>query len=111
MQTQRVAQVFYNLCLPFVSFIFLFNNFATKLKINTMKPNQTIINLAKSYGFDGAEYMTEWNGYKVYSPIFDDPERIAFIGEPVLILYNGKSTRIAASFEWKQILDTLADNK
>ncbi len=76
-----------------------------------MKPNQTIINLAQSYGFDGAEFTTEWNGYKVYTPIFNDPEKVAFIGEPILILYDGKDTRVAASFEWEQILDTLTDKE
>lgn len=76
-----------------------------------MKPNQTIIDLAKSYGFDGATYEMEWNGFKVFSPTFDDPEKVAFIGEPVFILYDGKDTRVAARFEWEQILDALADKK
>ncbi len=76
-----------------------------------MKPNQTIIKLAQSYGFDGAEFMTEWEGYKVFNPTFNDPEQVAFIGQPVLILYDGKDTRIAAPFEWKEIFDALADER
>ncbi len=73
-----------------------------------MKPNQTIIDLAKSYGFDGAEYLTEWNGCQVFSPTTESGD-VPIIGEPVLILYDGKDTRVAARFEWEQILDALAD--
>ncbi len=74
-----------------------------------MKPNQKIINLAKSYGFDGAEFTTEWYEYKVYTPTFNDPKKVAFIGEPVFILYDGKEVRLAASFEWEHILEILND--
>ena len=76
-----------------------------------MKPNQTIIELAQSYGFDGAEYTTEWQGFKVFTPTFNDPDKVAYIGEPIFILYDGKDTRTAARIEWEQILDVLADKK
>ena len=69
-----------------------------------MKPNQTIIDLAKSYGFDGAEFECEWNGYKVFNPTFDDPDKVAFIGQPILILYDGKNTRIADKWEWQDFI-------
>lgn len=72
---------------------------------NNMKPNQTIINLAKSYGFDGAEFECEWNGYKVFNPTFDDPNKIMFIGMPILILYDGKNTRIADEWEWEEYIE------
>lgn len=73
-----------------------------------MKPNQTIIDLAKSYGFDGAEYLTEWNGYRVFTTTSDGDDA-PMVGEPILILYDGKDTRVAAREEWEQILDALAD--
>lgn len=76
-----------------------------------MKPNQTIIDLAKSYDFDGAEYTTEWQGYQVFTPTFNDPDKMAFIGEPIFILYDGKDTRVAARIEWEQILDALAEKE
>lgn len=73
-----------------------------------MKTNQTIIDLAKSYGFDGAEHLTAWNGFQVFCPTTESGDA-PIIGEPVLILYDGKDTRVAARFEWEQILDALAD--
>lgn len=75
-----------------------------------MNPNQTIIDLAKSYGFDGAEHLTEWNGFQVFSPTTES-EDAPIVGEPILILYDGKDTRVAARLEWEQILDALADKK
>ena len=75
-----------------------------------MKANQTIIDLAKSYDFDGAEHLTEWNGYQVFTPTIDNGDAPA-VGEPILILYDGKDTRVAAREEWEQILDALADKK
>lgn len=73
-----------------------------------MKPNQTIIDLAKSYEFDGAEFLTEWNGYQVFTPIISDGDAPT-VGEPILVLYDGKDTRVATREEWSQILDVLAD--
>ena len=70
-----------------------------------MKPNQTIIDLAKSYGFDGAEFEREWNGYRVFNPIFEDPDEMVFIGQPVVILYDGKSARIATDWEWREYFE------
>lgn len=75
-----------------------------------MKPNQTIIDLAKSYDFDGAKFLTEWNGFQVFTPINDNGDAPA-VGEPILILYNGKDTRVAARDEWGRILDALVDKK
>lgn len=75
-----------------------------------MKPNQTIIDLAKSYGFDKAEYLTEWNGYQVFTPKTDDGNALT-VGEPILIMYDGKDTRVATREEWGLILDVLADKK
>lgn len=75
-----------------------------------MKPNQTIIDLAKSYEFDGVKYLTEWNGFQVFAPTNDNGDAPT-VGEPILILYNGKDTRAASREEWGQILDALADKK
>ena len=81
------------------------NESQTLKVINDMKPNQTIIDLAKSYGFDGAEFECEWNGYKVFNPTFDDPDKVAFIGKPILILYDGKNTRVADEWEWQEYIE------
>ena len=70
-----------------------------------MKPTKKVLAIAKSYGFDGAEYNGEWNGYKVFDPIFDDPDKFVIIGQPIIILHNGKTTRIASEWEWPEILD------
>lgn len=72
-----------------------------------MKPNQTIIDLAKSYGFDGAEYECEWNGCKVFNPTFDNPDKVVFIGKPILILYDGKNARIADEWEWQEYIEKI----
>ena len=72
-----------------------------------MKPNKTIIDLAKSYDFDGAEFENCWNGYKVFNPTFDDPNKIAFIGQPIVILYDGKSARIATDWEWQEYFECI----
>jgi len=81
------------------------NESQTLKTINDMKPNQTIIDLAKSYGFDGAEFECEWNGYKVFNPTFDDPDKVAFIGKPILILHDGNTTRIADEWEWQDFIE------
>lgn len=70
-----------------------------------MKPNQTIIDLAKSYGFDGAEFEAEWNGFQVFNPTVEKGKDIPIIGEPVLILYDGKDTRVATFLEWQDFVE------
>lgn len=67
-----------------------------------MTPNETIISLAKSYGFDGAEYERDWNGFHVFAPTLNDPDADMCIGEPVVILYDGKDTRVAITEEWQE---------
>ena len=54
--------------------------------------------------------MTEWNGYQVFTPTIDKGDAPT-VGEPILILYDGKDTRVATRDEWEQILDALADKK
>lgn len=73
---------------------------------NSNKSNKTVLDLAKSYGFDAIEKPFYWNGYEVYSP-YNKDGRIRFIGQPVFILQKGRETRVAAEFEWQEILDML----
>ncbi len=76
-----------------------------------MEANQAIISLAQSYGFDNAEYLMDWYDFHVFRPTFNDPDKEAYIGEPVFILYDGKTTRVSASEEWGQIIDALSEKK
>jgi hypothetical protein len=72
-----------------------------------MKPNKTIIELAQSFGFDTAEYVGEWQNYQVFAPAMNDGSECPCIGEPIMVLYDGKSTRQAENWEWKQIVADL----
>lgn len=63
-----------------------------------------IIKLAKSYGFDGAEYIQDWGEHKVFLPTFNNPTKDVFIGQPIIILYDGKDARIASDLEWEEYI-------
>ncbi len=70
------------------------------------KSNEAILDLAKSYGFDAIEKPFCWNGYEVYTPYNKDGS-MPFIGQPVFILKTRREIRVAAEFEWQEILDML----
>lgn len=46
---------------------------------------KAIEEFAKEHGYDTAEYLCEWRGYKCYEPIFIK-DADSFIGLPLLIL-------------------------
>ena len=45
----------------------------------------SIDKFARSQGYETAEYLCEWRGFKCYEPIFVDGE-MSFVGLPLLIL-------------------------
>lgn len=44
---------------------------------------QEVINFAKLQGYESAEYLCDWNGFKCYEPI---NKNLSFTGLPLLIL-------------------------
>lgn len=40
---------------------------------------------AQNHGYEKAEYLCEWNGFKCYEPIISEGE-VSYIGLPLLIL-------------------------
>lgn len=64
-----------------------------------------IYEFAKEHGYETAEFLCEWRGFKCYEPIFS-ANRISFIGMPLLILEDkdGK-LRMSTPEEAMQQLD------
>lgn len=73
-----------------------------------IQPNQKVIDLAKSYGFNSAEYVADWRGFNIFTPTMKDGE-IPRIGQPVFILSKGDETRIATEKEWSQFIAYLPE--
>lgn len=71
-------------------------------------PNKVVL-FAKIYGFYGAEYVADWNEYKVYEPLTKYPDDVACIGEPFFILYNNGEVRFSSFDEYKNIAENLED--
>ena len=49
----------------------------------------SINNFAKSLGYETAEYLCEWHGFKCYEPVLIEGE-LSFIGLPLLILEDSE---------------------
>lgn len=50
---------------------------------------QSVIDeFAKKQGYDKAEYLGKWRGYRCYEPILNDGADTAFVGLPLLILVD-----------------------
>ena len=73
-----------------------------------MKGDKSIVEVAKSYGFDGAEYVADWHGFNIFTPTMKNGE-IPRIGQPVFILSKGDETRIATEKEWSQFIFDISD--
>lgn len=67
---------------------------------------QLLINeFAKSQGYETAEYLCEWRGYKCYEPIIAEGE-MSFVGLPLLILEDTKGNiRMSTPEEAMQQID------
>lgn len=55
-------------------------------------------------GYENAEYLTEWNGYSVYEPFFND-EETHYIGLPRVILVKDGKIRLSNDEESFAFLD------
>lgn len=49
----------------------------------------SIDKFAKSQGYETAEYLCEWRGFKCYEPIVAEGE-MSYVGLPLLVLEDGK---------------------
>lgn len=49
----------------------------------------TVDDFAKSQGYETAEYLCDWNGYKCYEPVIAEGE-MSYIGLPLLILEDAE---------------------
>ena len=71
-------------------------------------PNKTVVKLAKSYNFDNAEFVMEYEDCDVFTPINNDGST-PIIGQPIFILSTNKMTRIATDSESHAIMQLLYD--
>ena len=59
---------------------------------------QRVVQLAVENGYDSAEYECTWNGYRVYTPVFNDPD-LCYIGAPDIILEKDGMIRFGTAEE------------
>lgn len=65
----------------------------------------SIDKFAKSQGYETAEYLCEWRGYKCYEPIASDGV-MSYVGLPLLILEDGEGNiRMSTPAEAMQQMD------
>ena len=69
--------------------------------------HSTINEFARNQGYEKAEYLCEWNGFKCYEPIVSEGE-MSCIGLPLLILEDsdGKIRMSTPEEATKQIDET-----
>lgn len=69
-----------------------------------MKQSQ-VDEFAKSQGYETAEYLCEWRGFKCYEPIVAK-NRMSYVGLPLLILEDEKGNiRMSTPEEAMQQID------
>ena len=61
-----------------------------------MKNKKTLDRAIKLLGADGYKEGNDWNGMKVYIPIYS---KKACVGLPLVILYDGKELRLSTADE------------
>ena len=66
---------------------------------------EQILKFAKKGGADGAEYVTKWNGFEVYTPTYKDDDT-PIIGFPQFILVSGEEMKWASPDEAFEIIDS-----
>ena len=71
-------------------------------------PNKIVVNLAKSYNFDNAEFVMQYAGCDVFTPINNDGST-PIIGAPIFILSTKKMTRIATENECSAIMERVKE--
>ncbi len=62
---------------------------------------------AKERGYENAEYLCEWNGFKCFEPIFNKVQP-SYVGAPLLILVDANDNICMATYEesMQQIKDS-----
>lgn len=67
-----------------------------------------VIQFAKEFGYDGAEFCGKWNGYDVYRPT-DRRDEVISVGRPQYIFVLEGLIRMADEGEVFSYLDSLPD--
>ena len=68
----------------------------------------SIVKFAKSHGYETAEYLREWRGFRCYEPILSEGE-MSFVGLPLLILEDCEGNiRMSTPEEAMQQIDESA---
>ena len=65
---------------------------------------EQILKFAQKNGADGAEYVTKWRDFEVYTPTYKD-DKMPVIGAPQFILVSGKTIKWASPDEAFEIID------
>ena len=60
-----------------------------------------VTEFAKEKGYDGVQYLKDWNGYACYEPIISDS--VLFIGLSLVIMVKGDEIRMSTSDEAMKI--------
>ena len=60
---------------------------------------EKIQKFAKENGYVKAVYKGIWKDYKVYEPIYNDGEKVCWVGEPTAILVKDKEIRFSNGLE------------
>lgn len=68
-----------------------------------------VIQFAKEFGFDGAEFCGKWKGYDVYRPTYRRDE-VMSVGRPQYIFVLEGLIRMADEEEVFAYLDSLPDD-
>lgn len=65
---------------------------------------EEIHKFAQSIGADGAEYITDWRDFNVYTPTYKD-DQMPIIGPPQFILVSGETIKLASPDEAFEFID------
>lgn len=65
-----------------------------------MKPNKRTLSICKEYGFDKAVFLYKTDdGFAVFGMAFNDPQKVAYIGQNILIVQKGeKACKVEEDF-------------
>lgn len=67
-----------------------------------------IIDYAKKQGYETAEFLRDWRGYKVFSAIYNSKENCC-VGLPYIILVKGEEIRLSTPDECFDFLNETED--
>lgn len=67
-----------------------------------MIKDKQVNEFARKHGYEKAEYLKKWKGYRCYEPIMSKG-KISFSGLPLLILVKGDEIRMSTPEEAMEI--------